>query len=134
MRNVTKGEAADMKHPKLATDAVWMAWTYGGLNQSKDSVKSRVQTLTTPFSQWSFIDQTHSDIAKQATQSGSLGEADAQFTSQVGLGLTVQTADCVPIFLLGRLDAGKRQVGVVHAGWRGLANQIISKTIQQSLD
>ena len=120
-----------MKHPKLATDAVWMAWTYGGLNQSKDSVKSRVQTLTTPFFQWSFIDQTHSDIAKQATHSGSLGEADAQFTSEVGLALTVQTADCVPIFLLGRLDTGERQVGVVHAGWRGLANQIISKTIQQ---
>ena len=121
----------DMKHPKLTNDAVWMAWTYGDVNHSKNSVKERVQTLTTPFSQWSFMDQTHSDIAREVFQSGSVGEADAQYTSQPRLGLTVQTADCVPIFLLGRLDAGELQVGVVHAGWRGLANQIVSKTIQQ---
>lgn len=121
----------DLKHPRLMTDAVWMAWTYGDLNNSKASVKERVQTLTSPFSQWSFIDQTHSDIVKEACAGGSLGEADAQYTSQIGLGLTVQTADCVPIFLLGRLNTGEPQVGVVHAGWRGLANQIVSRTIEK---
>ena len=120
-----------MKYPKLSNDIVWMAWTYGDVNHSKNSVKDRVQTLTTPFSQWSFMNQTHSDIAIEALQVGSVGEADAQYTSQMRLGLTVQTADCVPIFLLGRLDTGEPQVGVVHAGWRGLANQIVSKTIQQ---
>ena len=120
-----------LKHPKIGNDAVWMAWTYGDVNHSKASVRERIQTLTTPFSQWSFIDQTHSDIAKEALGVGSLGEADAQYTVQTGLGLAVQTADCVPVFLIGRLDSGEQQIGVVHAGWRGLANQIVSKTIQK---
>ena len=121
----------NLKQPKLDNHQVWMAWTYGDLNHSKESVKSRVSSITTPFSHWSFIDQTHSDIVKEADKGGSLGEADAQYTSKVGLGLTVQTADCVPVFLIGRLDSGDTQIGVVHAGWRGLANQIISKTIDK---
>ena len=119
------------KHPRLANEQIWMAWTYGDLNHSKDSVRLRVYSTNTPFSRWSFIDQTHSNIVKEAKADGSLGEADAQYTSQIGLGLTVQTADCVPIFLIGRLDTGDLQVGVVHAGWRGLANQIIVKTVHE---
>ena len=106
-----------MKYPKLANERVWMAWTYGELNHSKDSVKSRISSTMTPFSRWSFIDQTHSDIVKEAVKVGSLGEADAQYTSEVSLGLAVQTADCVPVFLI-ELDTGQTQVGVVHAGWR----------------
>jgi hypothetical protein len=90
--------------------------------------------LKSPFSAWSLIDQTHSDIVKVAMGGGSLGEADAQMTSIPNVGLVVQTADCVPIFLIGRLPNGLPQVAAVHAGWRGLANQIIGKTISQMSD
>jgi YfiH family protein len=44
------------------------------------------------------------------------GECDALATNLAGVGLIVQTADCVPIVL-----AGLRAVGVVHSGWRGSA-------------
>jgi YfiH family protein len=44
------------------------------------------------------------------------GECDALVTDLAGVGLIVQTADCVPIVL-----AGQRAVGIVHAGWRGSA-------------
>ena len=44
------------------------------------------------------------------------GECDVLATDLPGLGLIVQTADCVPIVL-----AGERAVGIVHAGWRGSA-------------
>lgn len=39
--------------------------------------------------------------------------------------LAVRTADCVPIVLVGR-----DSIGVVHAGWRGLAAEVVQKTIE----
>jgi YfiH family protein len=42
------------------------------------------------------------------------GSCDVLATDCPGVGLVVQTADCVPIVL-----AGERAVGVAHAGWRG---------------
>lgn len=44
------------------------------------------------------------------------GRCDALLTRLPGIGLVVQTADCVPV-LLAAADA----VGAVHAGWRGAA-------------
>ncbi len=36
----------------------------------------------------------------------------------------IRTADCVPLLVFG-----KTKVALIHAGWRGLANSIIEKTI-----
>ena len=44
------------------------------------------------------------------------GECDALMTRLAGVGLVVQTADCVPVML-----ASSDAVGAVHAGWRGAA-------------
>jgi polyphenol oxidase len=44
------------------------------------------------------------------------GECDALVTRLSGVGLVVQTADCVPVIL-----ASSDAVGAVHAGWRGAA-------------
>jgi YfiH family protein len=48
-------------------------------------------------------------------------EADVLWTSQPGRAVVVQTADCVPILL-----ASHSKVCAVHAGWRGVANQIVN--------
>jgi polyphenol oxidase len=47
------------------------------------------------------------------------GACDALVTGLAGVGLVVQTADCVPV-LLASSDA----VGAVHAGWRGAAANV----------
>jgi YfiH family protein len=47
------------------------------------------------------------------------GSCDALVTRLPGVGLVVQTADCVPV-LLAASDA----VGAVHAGWRGAASNV----------
>jgi polyphenol oxidase len=47
------------------------------------------------------------------------GSCDALVTRLPGVGLVVQTADCVPI-LLAATDA----VGAVHTGWRGAASNV----------
>ncbi len=54
-----------------------------------------------------------------------VGVCDALVTAEVGVALAVQTADCLPVVLVG-----ERVVGVVHAGWRGLAQGILPKTVR----
>ncbi len=121
------------KKPVTTFPNVWMGWTYGEVNHSKDTVAQRVKRLNSPFSQWALLDQTHSDTVHVVKNAGAQGEGDAQTTCLIQVGLVVQTADCVPIFLIaGRADS--LQVAVVHAGWRGIANGIVPKTIEKMKD
>lgn len=53
-------------------------------------------------------------------------EADAAVTSVPGVVLAVLTADCLPVVLAAR-DGG--EVGVAHAGWRGLAAGVLEATV-----
>jgi hypothetical protein len=56
------------------------------------------------------------------------GSCDALVTRLSGVGLVVQTADCVPV-LLAASDA----VGVVHAGWRGAAANVAGAAVESLL-
>ena len=51
-------------------------------------------------------------------------DADAAVTATPGCVLAVRTADCAPVVLVGR-----RSVGVVHAGWRGLMAGVIEQAV-----
>ncbi len=53
-------------------------------------------------------------------------QGDALLTAQAGLLLAAQTADCVPILLV---DAKRRVVAAIHAGWRGTLARIAAKTL-----
>ncbi len=70
--------------------------------------------------QW--LSQTHSCQMIAAGQVKS-PNADACYTPEAGLACAVMTADCLPI-LLWREDGSA--VAAVHAGWRGLANGILT--------
>jgi polyphenol oxidase len=67
----------------------------------------------------------HGSTVVEVTEPGEHAgaEADAAFTARPGCTLAVRTADCVPVVLVGD-DA----IGVVHAGWRGLAGGVIQAT------
>ena len=56
-----------------------------------------------------------------------LTKADGLITTEPGLGLTVLTADCLPLLLA---DSAGRAVGACHAGWRGAARGIVDATVQ----
>ena len=53
-------------------------------------------------------------------------EGDAIITQKPNLKIGIRTADCVPVALLG-----KNTIGVIHAGWRGLKEGVIEKTLQK---
>ena len=52
------------------------------------------------------------------------GECDALATGLAGVGLAVQTADCVPLLL-----AGCRAIAAVHAGWRGSSASVATEAV-----
>ena len=53
-------------------------------------------------------------------------KADAIVTNRRSLAVVVLTADCVPILLA---DEKSRVVAAVHAGWRGVYNNIVRATL-----
>lgn len=55
------------------------------------------------------------------------GESDGLVTDAAGLLLVVTAADCVPVYLLDPVSGG---LGLLHAGWRGVAAGILSSGVR----
>jgi polyphenol oxidase len=56
------------------------------------------------------------------------GECDAIVTALPGVGLVVQTADCVPLLL-----AADDAIGAIHAGWRGASAGVVPSALKAFL-
>ena len=69
---------------------------------------------------WAVVRQVHGAAVVEADPT-TTPEADGIFTDEVGQVIAVQGADCAPVAFV--TDRGP--VGVVHAGWRGLAAGVI---------
>ena len=70
------------------------------------------------------LTQTHS--ADVVEYSHTPAEADGIWTNQANQVCIIRTADCLPVLL-----TDGQQIAAVHAGWRGLANGILFKTLEQ---
>lgn len=55
-----------------------------------------------------------------------VGECDVLITGETKVALTVRTADCLPIAL-----AAPGVVAIVHAGWRGLAADVLGSALER---
>ncbi|MCD6374514.1 MAG: peptidoglycan editing factor PgeF [Caldisericaceae bacterium] len=75
-----------------------------------------------------FPQQTHSANVQIVNKPGIVSNCDALITNQKNLFLTVQTADCFPVFIF---DPLKKVVALVHSGWRGTAQNIVGRTIKK---
>lgn len=73
-----------------------------------------------------WLQQTHSTRVVKADLSKAVPDADASYTTDKGIVCAVMTADCLPILLT---NASGDFVAAIHAGWRGLNNDIIAQTI-----
>ncbi|MFN9065905.1 MAG: laccase domain-containing protein, partial [Bdellovibrionales bacterium] len=79
-----------------------------------------------PYLDFASVKQVHGDQTFHCTQAGlDLATADGIHSNLSKLGLIVKTADCVPI--LG-FHKKKFHLLSIHAGWRGVANQITKKS------
>lgn len=57
-----------------------------------------------------------------------LDETDGHVTDQAGILLGVTIADCVPVYLA---HPASPWVGLLHAGWRGVAGEILERGIER---
>lgn len=71
--------------------------------------------------------QVHSNHVLRVETSGPQGEGDALISNQPGIGLAIRTADCLPILIA---DPRHQAVAAVHAGWRGVVSEIVSKAVE----
>ncbi|WP_320825523.1 peptidoglycan editing factor PgeF [Reinekea sp.] len=69
-----------------------------------------------------WLHQTHSNIVVNAVAADLKQEQDGSYSRAVGLACCVLTADCLPVFFW---TADGSQVAIAHAGWRGLADDIL---------
>jgi YfiH family protein len=74
--------------------------------------------------EWATVTQVHGATIVSVDGPGHYGEADGLVTTTPRLPLVVATADCVPVALVGQ-----RSVGMVHAGWRGVAAGVIPEAV-----
>ncbi len=68
--------------------------------------------------------QVHSASVRRIRPRRSAVPADALVTQEAGIALLVVTADCVPL-----LAFDGRSVVAVHAGWRGIASEIVPRAL-----
>lgn len=76
-----------------------------------------------------WLEQTHSTTVINADLPfEAYPVADASYSYLAGRVCAVMTADCLPLLIC---DVQGTQVAAVHAGWRGLADGIITATVKQ---
>ena len=73
-----------------------------------------------------YLNQIHGNRCVDADGVTDSLDADGSVTRNPGCVLAILVADCVPVLLTSRQG---NVVGVAHAGWRGLAQKVISQTV-----
>ena len=102
---------------------------FGERQDSLQSIRERIahypaqpQLLT--------LHQVHSDICvERTTVSESIG--DAHWTQSIDFALAIKTADCLPVLGTIPTAEGGAILVAIHAGWRGVAANIIGKSLRQ---
>jgi hypothetical protein len=73
-----------------------------------------------------WLNQTHSNKVIHTKDWHTGIEADACYSDRINDICIVMTADCLPLLIC---DLEGNEVVAIHAGWRGLANNIIEQTV-----
>ncbi len=87
--------------------------------------------LSIPRDRLVFPVQIHSDNIQIINTPGIVKNCDALITQTPNLYITIQTADCFPIFIF---DPITLTVAIIHSGWKGAAANIAGKTIRKMKD
>ncbi len=72
--------------------------------------------------------QVHGDVVRYARRPGTFPKTDGLVTNISNIVLTVQTADCLPVFIF---DSVHMAVGLIHVGWRGCVKKITLRALDK---
>lgn len=90
--------------------------------RSDPGVRSEVSLSAGAPTAWATAVQVHGSDVVRVESPGSVGDADALWTTDGGLVVAVFTADC-----LGVVIHADGAVGVAHAGWRGARDSVVAR-------
>ena len=85
-----------------------------------------LNALDIPKSRLAIPRQIHNDRVEYVETPGRVFESDALITNRTEIALSIQVADCVPIFLY---EPSVPCIGLIHAGWKGTALNISKNTV-----
>lgn len=74
-----------------------------------------------------WLTQVHGTAVLNAAQVAGAPQADASVALQPGVVSVVMTADCLPVLLCDRAGS---VVAAAHAGWRGLLDGVLERTVE----
>jgi len=78
-----------------------------------------------------WVRQVHGGEVIQAHSPGLLGQADAVWTAEPGLGVVGRSADCPLILVVGTDTAGHGRWGFAHASWRSTIAGITKNLLRE---
>jgi len=73
-----------------------------------------------------WLEQVHGTDVVAVDHRTSIVRADASVSRRPGRVCAIMTADCLPVVFC---DVGGTRVAAAHAGWRGLADGVLAKTV-----
>ena len=96
--------------------------------RAQKNLESFLKNIGVETNQLANADQVHGINIEVLDNPGFAQNTDGFVTNKKSIFLSVRVADCLPIFFY---DPEKEAIGLIHAGWRGLAGGIIAKAIEK---
>jgi len=90
------------------------------------SNREKLALAVNSVTQWQWLNQVHGTGVAEAHEVSGEIEADAWICTQSNIACCILTADCLPVFIASTEGI---EIGIIHAGWRGLAEGVIESTI-----
>ena len=92
--------------------------------------KELANLLNINLQEVAFAEQVHGSGVQVVSKGGTYNGVDALISRTEGITLAIQVADCAAVLMA---DPGNRVIAAVHAGWRGAADDIIPKTVDEMI-
>jgi YfiH family protein len=93
--------------------------------ESRDAGRARLAEALAAHGRLFLLKQVHGCAVREAPWDGR-PEADAAVARRAGAILGIETADCLPVFVV---DPRRRAVAAAHAGWRGTAAGVARQAV-----
>ena len=111
------------------SDKIRAAFSLRSFNNKNPGDRGRLSTLVGLDSNYVVRPkQVHSAEIKFVDIPGEIQATDALISKSNSVVLSIQVADCIPLFLADPLNG---IIGLVHAGWRGVEKRIIPDTVNK---
>lgn len=99
--------------------------------QNRERFFKRLEIEKYPRTEAHLIHRSRVEVADSYPQNISVLGADGLLSSRKNLFLSLTVADCLPLFLF---NPQKEIIGLIHGGWRSLAQNILGRAIKKSTE